>query len=701
MQLGITVVAEIARIPLPATSWDTGAALAIGMAASAGVLYVTIVATGRRFNRLIEARTRALQREAEEHRRTAAELRALQRTSSFLLQQAPIGITSTDASGVITAVNPAAVAIFGAPGAEAMIGLNLPAVPQAVESGVSGVFRRVLAGRHSETFETTHRSSWGREIELRIQVVQLLDGEGNLIGTIAMTEDVAERRMATLALADSEQRLALIVRHMPVMIFAFDEAYHLLAWNEECERVTGYTAAETLGRHDMFNLLFPDDAYRTALLQSMTSAQGMYRDAETEIRCRDGSTRTIAWSSLSLHAPVPGWAAWGVGIDVTARKQAEAQLLQAQKMESVGRLAGGVAHDVNNLMTAIIGHAELASIALPEIGSLRDDLAEICATAERAGEMAKQLLAFSRRQVVEPAEVLLDELTVSMRVMLSRLIGEDVQLVMSAQPGLWHVRVDPSQMQQVVLNLVVNARDAMPHGGMITVRTDNVSEDGREFVRMTVSDTGAGMDAETQQRIFEPFFTTKGAGIGSGLGLSTCYGIVSQAGGSLEVDSAPGQGTTFRIELPRTEAPAVESEAPRGDDAAAAGDATILLVEDQDAVRSFAVRALAAQGYAVLEARNGVEALAVACRHAGHIDLVLSDVVMPEMGGVELAARLHDSRPATRIMYMSGFTGDQTIPIPPSGHPVPVLTKPFTSAILVRRVREVLRSQAAPLTAAG
>jgi PAS domain S-box-containing protein len=701
MRLGITVLAEIARIPVPRLSWDTGAALAIGMAASAVVLYVTIAATGRRLNRLIEARTQALQREAEEHRRTAAELRALQRTSSLLLQQAPLGITSTDADGTVIAANPAAAAIVGAPSAEAMIGMNLPMVPGGIESGISGAFQRVLATKEPETLETTHRSSWGREIELRMQIVPLLNEDGDLIGSLAMSEDIAERRTATLALAESEQRLALIVSHMPVMIFAFDDQRRLLAWNDECERVTGYTASETLGRADMFRLLFPDESYRTSILQSMASSQGMYRDAETEIRCKDGSTRTIAWSSLSPHAPVPGWAAWGVGIDVTARKQAEAQLLQAQKMESVGRLAGGVAHDVNNLMTAIIGHAELASIALPEIGTLREDLSEICATAERAGEMAKQLLAFSRRQVVEPSEVLLDELTASMRVMLSRLIGEDVQLVMSAEPGLWHVRVDPSQMQQVVLNLVVNARDAMPHGGAITVRAENVAERGAESVRLTVSDTGAGMDAETQQRIFEPFFTTKGAGIGTGLGLSTCYGIISQAGGSLDVDSAPGHGTTFRVELPRTAAPpAPPAEAP-SDDTPGAGGGTILVVEDQDAVRSFAVRALEAQGYTVLEARNGVDALAVACGHAGRIDLVLSDVVMPEMGGVELAARLDEVRPDTLVMYMSGFTGDKAIPVPPDGRPAPVLTKPFTSAILVRRVREALRAQADSARATG
>jgi CheY-like chemotaxis protein len=220
-------------------------------------------------------------------------------------------------------------------------------------------------------------------------------------------------------------------------------------------------------------------------------------------------------------------------------------------------------------------------------------------------------------------------------------------------------------------------------------------------VRLTVSDTGAGMDAETQQRIFEPFFTTKGAGIGTGLGLSTCYGIISQAGGSLDVDSAPGHGTTFRVELPRTAAPPVPPAEAPSDDTPGAGGGTILVVEDQDAVRSFAVRALEAQGYTVLEARNGVDALAVACGHAGRIDLVLSDVVMPEMGGVELAARLDEVRPDTLVMYMSGFTGDKAIPVPPDGRPAPVLTKPFTSAILVRRVREALRTQADSARATG
>lgn len=381
------------------------------------------------------------------------------------------------------------------------------------------------------------------------------------------------------------------------------------------------------------------------------------------------------------------------------QERSEEQLRQAQKLEAVGRLAAGIAHDFNNLLSVVLSYSEELLRDLPEGSQSRQDVAEVKRAGERAADLTRQLLVFSRQQVLAPKILDLNAVLTSLGRLLARVVGEDVHVVMRLCPDPGQVKVDPSQIEQVVLNLVVNARDAMPHGGTLTIATSNVDLDegyasghfdvtpGR-YVMFSVSDTGAGMDQATQARIFEPFFTTKPQGQGTGLGLSTVFGIVKQSRGSIWVYSEPGHGTEFKVYLPRVDAPAerapIISAAPRGTE-------TVLLVEDEPHVRAVACRVLERAGYAVLVAADPLDALRIA-GEAGPIDLLLTDVVMPHMNGRELAERIRAVRPGLRVLFTSGYTDDAILRHGVLDEGVPFLQKPITPSALARRVRETLDS---------
>ncbi|MGH7315304.1 MAG: ATP-binding protein, partial [Candidatus Rokuibacteriota bacterium] len=387
--------------------------------------------------------------------------------------------------------------------------------------------------------------------------------------------------------------------------------------------------------------------------------------------------------------------------------ETQGQLEQAQKMDAIGRLAGGVAHDFNNLLTVILGRTDLLLHPLRPEDPMRRGIELIQRTASRAADLTRQLLAFSRKQVLEAVVLDLGAVTTDMKDMLGRLIGEDIALLTERAPALGRVKADRGQIEQVVMNLAVNARDAMPQGGRLILETANVDLDD-DYVRrhvgarpgphvmLAVSDTGTGIRREIQAQIFEPFFTTKEPGKGTGLGLATVYGIVKQSGGYIEVDSEPGRGTTFRIYLPRLDTATTTVDRSTRPVAAAGGTETILLVEDEEGVRELARDILRASGYTVLEARNGPEALLLCERHQGPLDLLLTDVVMPRMSGRELAERLAPLRPDLSVLYMSGYTDDAIIRHGVLGAGTAFLQKPFTPAALVQRVRETLDLAAAP-----
>ncbi len=402
--------------------------------------------------------------------------------------------------------------------------------------------------------------------------------------------------------------------------------------------------------------------------------------------------------------------------DVNARKLAEErsakleeQLRQAQRMETVGRLAGGVAHDFNNLLSVILGYGEMLSTDLADEDPMRTDLEEIVAAGRRAMDLTRQLLAFSRQQVLAPKITDLGQVVLGMQTMLRRLIGEDIELSTSCAPGLPEVLVDPGQVEQVIMNLVVNARDAMPRGGMLTLETaavvldeayaaEHVGVTPGPHVMLAVSDTGAGIDKATQARMFEPFFTTKEQGKGTGLGLATVFGVVQQSGGTIWVYSEPGKGTTFKVFFPL----APEAEAPRlrlntplpGTPRVDGGSETILLVEDEEGVRVLARTILKKQGYTVLEATNGQHALEVAAQHPETIDLLVTDVVMPRMGGRELVEKLLPLRPAMRVLFMSGYTDDAVVRHGILDASLAFLQKPITPEVFARKVRETLSEPA-------
>ena len=467
-------------------------------------------------------------------------------------------------------------------------------------------------------------------------------------------------------------------------------------------RLTGYEPEEVLGRTCAF-LQGPGTDPASVVVLRDAVREERFCVVELVNYRKDG---TAFWNSVALSpvreagGPVTHFV--GVQTDVTARRQLESQFLQAQKMEAVGRLAGGVAHDFNNLLTVILSYADLIDGELKADEPMRADIQEIKTAGLRATDLTRQLLAFSRQQVLEFRVLNLNEVLAGMEKMLGRLLGADIELTILPGLGLGNVKADPGQLEQIVMNLAVNARDALPAGGQLTVKTENVELDDDyakahhdvrpgSYVELAVSDNGSGMDKETLRRLFEPFFTTKERGKGTGLGLATVFGIVKQSGGHIFVNSEPAEGTTFRIYLPRVDAVAdsLTPVQPVPDTERVGG--TILLVEDEDQVRGVARTILRRQGYVVLEAPNGGEALLICEQHGATIDLLLTDVVLPRMSGRQLAERLASVRPAMKVLYMSGYTDDAILQRGIIDSGVAFLQKPLTPASLTRKVREVLR----------
>jgi signal transduction histidine kinase len=426
---------------------------------------------------------------------------------------------------------------------------------------------------------------------------------------------------------------------------------------------------------------------------------GMGEDMAIEA-CTHGATDYVLKQNLSRLVPAVRRVVREVE-ERTTRKRVEEQLRQSQKMEAVGRLAGGIAHDFNNLLTIMMGYSELLLKRLGPDDPLRGAIEQIKKAGDRGAALARQLLIFSRQQILQLQVLDLNAVVTGINPMLQRVIGEDTHLVTALDPAVDRVKADPGQLEQVVMNLVVNARDAMPQGGTLTIETANV-ELGEPhagqllalqpgpYAMLAVSDTGCGMDAETQARIFEPFFTTKGAGKGTGLGLSTVYGIVKQSGGDIWVYSEPGRGATFKIYLPRVKEDARPLQLTVAPARPLMGTETVLLVEDEPGVRAFVRDTLGLFGYTVLEARHGIEALMIGTRHAGPIHLLITDVVMPQMDGREIADRLGPLRSEMKVLYMSGYTDDAVVSHGVLEAGTAFLQKPFTPDALARKIRDVL-----------
>jgi len=476
-----------------------------------------------------------------------------------------------------------------------------------------------------------------------------------------------EQKRADETLRETSESLRALIEASPLAIIELDTEQKVRTWNLAATRMFGWTECEVLGRP---YAIVPDD--RRTEYQSISDRYTRGQPVaglETQRQRKDGTLVDVVLSVAPLvgaDGRVTG--AMGVIADITQRKRLEELLRQSQKMEAVGRLAGGIAHDFNNLLTVIIGRSELALAHLPSGDARRQDLELIEATAHRAAALTGQLLAFSRRQLLQPMVIDLHMVVGNIVPMLRRLIGEDIE-IHTVAGATGRVKVDPGQIEQVLVNLAVNARDAMPKGGRLVISTANaiLDEDavGRiggilpgPYVILSVADTGIGMDDETRLRVFEPFFTTKPQGQGTGLELSMVYGIVQQHGGTIMVESAPGQGAMFKLYLPRVDDPVCEVGINVVSDAAGSGSETILVVEDEPHVRVLVAQMLQASGYTVLTAADPAAALELSDRHPGPIHLLLTDVVMPEMSGPELRQRLKSLRPRTRVLYMSGYTDE-------------------------------------------
>ena len=522
---------------------------------------------------------------------------------------------------------------------------------------------------------------------------------------VVNVRDMTEQERAQEALRVAEGKFRTLVEQLPAITYIAEPGPEG-RWeyvSPQIETLLGFSPEEWMAlASTWWNRVHPDDRERVAEAEREFEHTGKPLRQEYRIIARDGRVLWFRDEAVVLRRQVDASLLMqGVLHDITDQKRLEEQLRQAQKMEAVGRLAGGVAHDFNNLLMVIQGHTSLLSERVQEGSPERRSVDQIQKSSERAAALTRQLLAFSRMQVMQPRVLDLNSVVADTGKMLRRVIGEHIELILRYDSGLGRVKADPGQIEQVLLNLVVNARDAMPSGGKLLIETCNLSLDEAaarrisslkpgSYVVLSVSDTGVGMDPETQSHIFEPFFTTKEQGKGTGLGLATVYGIVQQSGGHITVYSQPGQGATFRLYFPRVEEPADRGSGIRPRPKIPKGSETILLVEDETEVRELAREALRRGGYAVLEARDGEGALRLAQNYAGPIHLLLSDVVMPIMGGPELAARLLELRPQLKVLYMSGYSEFISTGHGEIGPLTYFLQKPFSLESLGRKVREVL-----------
>ena len=578
--------------------------------------------------------------------------------------------------------------------------------------------------RVKQAAEDARRSGIGKTLEYRLRhkngtwlvlestssVIRNANGDPEKL--VIVNRDITERKRAEEALRQSEAGFRSVVEDAPYGIYRSSPSGRFLQVNPAFQKMLGYDLEEELLRKDLASDIFRHTGEYQRLAELLTGTEEA-KDVEMEWKRQDGTPITVRCSGRSINDENGAPAYFEVfAEDVTEKRVLERQLRMAQKMEAIGRLSGGIAHDFNNLLGVIIGYSRVLGKALSTNTALREHALEIEKAGQRAASLTKQLLAFSRQQVLTPAVLNLNTLASDMEKMLPRLLGEDIEVSLALDPELGNVKADQSQIEQVIMNLAVNARDAMPMGGKLKIQTGNVELDQAytwnhpgskvgSYVILTVTDTGTGMDAGTLTHIFEPFFTTKERGKGTGLGLSTVYGVVKQSNGYIWVDSAPGKGTSFQIYLPQhvgqlvVDAPTTDSrEKLRGSE-------TILLVEDADPLRKLAQTFLEGGGFRVFSAENGEKALELATRFGGKFDLLLTDVVMPGMNGRVLAEQLFSRQPGMKVLYMSGYT-DSFI----AGHGVldpkmHLLHKPFTEEVLIRKVREVLDGGKGPASSSA
>ena len=652
---------------------------------------------------------------AAEHFRLVKEIEYERQLLHDLMDNIPDGIYFKGRDLRFLRANRAFASIVGAASAEELVGKRSSdvAIKRPDLPALEGEERRILAeGKPAldvvREYENGAAHRWFSETKAAVR-----DKEGQIMGLVGIARDVTERVETAQALQSSELRyrkqsqiLNSILDALGEGVVVTDPAGRFVLFNRQAKVILGVGINDSppVQWADIQGTFLPDRKTLVApdqqpLFRAMKGEA--VRDMELFVRNDVVAGVTVAITATPLQYDEAGGTG-GVAVvrDVTEQRRLEEQLLQAQKMEAIGQLAGGVAHDFNNLLLVMQSCAEFVLQDLPEGDQKREDVGEVLTAARRAGALTRQLLAFSRRQASQPKPLDLNEVVANIEKMLHRLIGENVELATSLSPALGIVRADAGQMEQIIVNLTVNARDAMPEGGKLTIETSNVELTDDDvasypgvapgpYVLLAVSDTGIGMDAATQKRIFEPFFTTKEVGKGTGLGLSTVYGIVQQSGGHIRLQSELQHGTCFSVYLARVDA-RIETVLPRRPRTIPVkGAGTILLVEDDDAVRHVAARILRDNGYTVLETRRPSEARSVCAESKMHIDLLLTDIVMPETSGPKLAEELASRYPSLRVLYMSGYSG--VAPVSNMAGDAGYIEKPFAASALVEKVRAAMQ----------
>ena len=618
-----------------------------------------------------------------------------------IIESSDDAIISKDLNSIITSWNKGAERIFGYAASD-MVGTPIMRlIPADRRDEENRLQERIECGESVEHFETLRQTKDGRLINVSATASPIKDATGKVIGMSTVARDITERKRAEEALRASQQIIEEIINAIPVRVFWKDKNLVYLGCNAVFARDAGFADPKDIIGKDDYQMGWRDQAekYRGDDRQVIESGCPKLFIEEPQTT-PEGNTITLLSSKLPLRnskGEISG--ILGTYMDITERKRLEAQLSQSQKMETVGKLAGGIAHEFNSILTAIIGQSELLLGDLPAGSPLAKNATEISKAAGRAATLTRQLLAYGRKQFLQPEALDLNRVIASMEAMFHHLMGVDVVTQIVTAAGLKAVRADAGQIEQVIMNMALNARDAMPNGGKLTLETANVSfgqeSVGRDaelkpgdYVMLAITDTGAGMSAEVRAHVFEPFFTTKGVGQGTGLGLSTCYGIIKQSGGHISVYSEPARGTTFKIYLPQVEQQTKipiqrfdSSDLPRGTE-------TILLVEDDPALREMAATLLRRLGYTVLAADNGLEALRLTHQKStGYIDLLFTDVVMPQMSGKELSDRIHALHPNTKILFTSAYTESAIVHQGALNPGVELLQKPFTPSALAHKVR--------------
>jgi PAS domain S-box-containing protein len=647
---------------------------------------------------------RGLAHDVTEQRRAEEALRESEERYRVVAETATDVIITIDEDSTILFANRAVERVFGYTVLELLgkkITMLMPEHLRHVHKTAVGSY--IETDRKHINWESVelpglHKS--GREIPLELSFGEFRKNGRHLFTGIA--RDITERKRFEEALRREKEYTEHIISAAPTLIVGIAPDGTTTFINQAITRVTGYDPEEIVGQN-WWRTYYPGEEYRQV---EQFFKEFEERDAvinyEMTLTTKSGDKRTVSWNSVN-RSDESGEIIEiiGIGADVTERRELEDQLRQSQKLEAIGQLAGGVAHDFNNMLTIIIGYSDLLLRGLGQNEPMRLKVEEIKKAGERASSLTRQLLAFSRKQVLQPKVLQLNSVVTGVDKMLRRLIGEDIELLTVLATELGSIEADPGQIEQVIMNLVVNARDAMPQGGKLTIETKNVYLDESyaknhiavtpgAYVMLAVSDTGTGMDEKTKAHIFEPFFTTKEIGKGTGLGLSTVYGIVKQSGGDIWVYSEMGEGTTFKIYLPQVDGVVESDEARHVPAGLLRGHETVLLAEDEEQVRQTTRTILEMDGYRVLEASGGSEALAIFKQHEGRIDLAITDVIMPQMSGQELAQSLKALCPDIKVLYVSGYTDDAIVRHGLLDEEIAFIQKPFTPEALSRKVREVL-----------